>query len=250
MEMAQQGRRHVSDGAMSIYAGKWKVSACSVETDLADAGLVMMTVAEVEAMELRSRDRQIQDCAVADLCAQVRDAETERDTLRAQLAEEREEHRATIYEAALLRAEIERLRGAGPAIATVEEGIEYLRQKGTPLKDGWLVRERLERLRGGSSAIERAEMILGARLSDALLLTQLCDEIERLRGGKKLSYTPTPDHIEQLRSVLPPDGRKPQLGGLLLTPCGLDHRLGLGPQPATETVEPMSAQSWKRRMGE
>ena len=180
---AQQGRRHVSGAAMSIYAGKWKVSAFSVETDLADAGLVMMTVAEVEAMELRSRDRQIQDCAVADLCAQVRDAETERDTLRAQLAER--------------EAKCERLK-AWNHVACLE--VERLRAK----RQLWA--RVCERLRGGKDE-------------------KLAIDANSMAGAGVLVYRGLPF------SMADP----------------LDHRLGLGPQPATETVEPMSAQSWRRR---
>jgi len=96
----------------------------------------------------------------------------ERDSLRAQLAEERDEHRATIYEASLLRAEIERLRG-------------------------------------GKDVQTRADGAVGDVRGDV-----------RLSGAQ----------------------------GLLATANPLDHRLGLGPQPA-EPVEPMSATSWKRRMG-
>lgn len=86
--MAAPTRQHVSDAAAKVYE-QW---ACGGGMPLDDfeglhagMGTVLLTVAEHDALLAKPRDRQMQDCVVSDLCAQVREAESERNTLRAEV---------------------------------------------------------------------------------------------------------------------------------------------------------------------
>jgi len=178
--VAQEGRRHISDAAWEARVKAFPQLTTHVgrdewEKDHVFAGTVLLTVAEVEAMEKDNLDTARDWLRTAQEC----------DSLRAQLAEERDEHRATIYESALLRAEIERLRGGKD--------------------DG-----------ASTAAVHVAQYDQGQAHGEA---------------AQAIS--------EQVHHAV----------AAFNFPGSLDHRLGLGPQPTTETVEPMSAQSWKRRIG-
>lgn len=147
-------RQHMSDAAwesMAItfdYEGD-NIRRDYVEGDYARAGIVLLTVAEHDELLQRSRDRREQDCVVADLCAQVREAEAERDALR---------------------AEVERLhrdlRNADAALADMDERLRKGRDD--------------ERISGADSGVDR---VLGVHRS--ALLDRRVDALDHRLGTRQ-----------------------------------------------------------------
>lgn len=186
-EQGQQGRRHVSKAAMAtLRAMHGDYYGDCDEWLMRQARCVVLTVAEVEAMECRHEER---GRAVMELMAESDTHFNERNALRAEL----EALRAQLAER---EAEISRLN----AIVAEMCKMDY-------------------------------ERFL---------------EIERLRGGKDGKSVQMAADSSDSR---PSDASSRGSVGVrnLTADVRLDHRLGLGPQPETETVEPMSARSWKRR---
>lgn len=193
-EQGQQGRRHVSKAAMAtLRAMHGDYYGDCDEWLMRQARCVVLTVAEVEAMECRHEER---GRAVMELMAESDTHFNERNALRAEL----EALRAQLAER---EAECERLRRS--ADGWQQEALHYALKA-----DHW--REKYERLRGSEDgkSVQMAADSSDSRPSDA-----------SSRGSVGVRN--------------------------LTADVRLDHRLGLGPQPETETVEPMSARSWKRR---